>query len=226
MPRVIFLSSQDPFGELGPTVLYRSDVERAVVADPGAVVATARARLPNLVLIKDQPLAAAERLVRELKQTPETRRASVVVLVRGDENGAEMALRRAGASLVLTPPVEPLLWDDRLEELFSEPRRRDLTIPARFVIWPPHSLEIPQPATALNLSVRGALLETDRELDVGATVEVSLDLPEAGEADVVGQIVRDAEAAAGQRRYGVDFIILRGQSRARIEAFVESEARL
>lgn len=225
MPKLLLVASQDPSNELAGTVLYRSDVERITISDPDAALPTAKARLPNLVVIKDQLPQLAERLVRQLKDAPETRRAAVVVLLRGETPGAEMALRRAGASLVLGGAVDPLLWDDRLEELFSEPRRRDVRIPARYVVWP-HSIEEARPGTAVNLSVRGMLLETENELPIGSTLEVTFELPGGQDTSVVGQVVREAPEGEGPQRYGLDFIILRGSSRAQIEAFVESEARL
>lgn len=223
MPKVLLLASHDPSSELGGTVLFRSDVERTLVAEADRVVPLAKARLPNMVVIKDQIASAAERLVRALKQAPETRRVNVVVLLRANPGGAEVALRRSGASLVITGPVDPLTWDDRLEELLSEPRRRELRIPLRYVVWPGSRAET-KPGTALNLSVRGMLLETSDPLTVGSTLELSFDLPGGRSGDIVGQVVRQ-EAPAPDARFGVDFIILRGDSRTFIETFVDSETR-
>jgi len=225
MPKVLFVAAQDPSVDLGATVLFRSSVERVSTDDIEGAIPLARAKLPNLILIKDQLPQACERLIRQLKESPETRRASIVVVLRGDANGAEMPLRRAGASLVLTAPVDPLLWDDRLEELLSEPRRREIRLPTSFVVWPGVK-ETRREAIAVNLSVRGMLLETEAPLETGATLEVSFEVPDSPSAvEVVGQVVREAGTVEDKRRYGVDFIILRGPARSAIEAFVESEAR-
>lgn len=225
MLKVLFVAAQDASADLGATVLFRSSVERVSTDDLEGALALARAKLPNLILIKDQVPQACEKLIRQLKESPETRRASVVVVLRGDANGAEMSLRRAGASLVLTAPVDPLLWDDKLEELLSEPRRREIRLPTSFVIWPGVK-DGRREAIAVNLSVRGMLLETDAPLEAGATLEVSFEVPDSpSPVEVVGQVVRQAATLEDKRRYGVDFIILRGPARNAIEAFVESEAR-
>jgi hypothetical protein len=145
----------------------------------------------------------------------------VVVILPREATGSEMALRRAGASVAVAGVLDPLVWDDRLEQLLTEPRRRDARIPARFVVWP-RSHDEAQRGTALNLSVSGALLQAAAALPTGSTLELSLELPSATPSEVVGQVVREEKGDAGGRRYGVDFIILRGSSRSQIDAFVES----
>lgn len=222
MHKILLVAADDAAAELGGSVLFRSDIERTLVSDPGDVAAAAFRLLPHLVVIKDQPAETAEELVRQIKGTPETRRASVVVILPGAAAGAEMALRRAGASLAIAAPLVPSLWDGRLEELLAEPRRRDARIPAWFVVWP-HSREAALRGTAVNLSVRGMLLETDQPLKLGTTLELSFELPGGAPGDGVGQVVREAPYAGGARRYGVDFIVLRGDSKRHINAFVESE---
>lgn len=222
MPKILLVADRDPAADLGRSVLFRDDFERTVVSDPAAVQTTASSLLPHLVVIKDQPPDTAEGLIRELKRSPETRRASVVVILPGAATGAEVSLRRAGASLAIPAPFDPLVWDDSLEELLREPRRRDAYIPARFVLWP-EPREAAQRGTALNLSVRGMLLETHQPLALGSTLEVSFELPGGDPSEVVGQVVRESPDVGGARRYGVDFIVLRGNSRGHIHAFVESE---
>lgn len=222
MPKILLVASQDPAAELGGSVLFRGDVERTVVSDPADVPATASNLHPSLVVIKDQPADTAEELVRQIKKAPGTRRARVVVILPEAAKGAELALRRAGASLAIPAPLDPLVWDASLEELLSEPRRRDTSIPARFVVWP-KSRKGGQSGTTVNLSVRGMLLETDEPLSVGSTLEVSLELPGGASTDAIGQVVRVAPVERDRKRYGVDFIVLRGNSRGHIHAFVESE---
>jgi hypothetical protein len=209
--------------EIGSTVLYRTDVERQQVADTAAALENARSRPPNVVVVRDENPDATQALIRRLKEGPETRRASVVVLSRKGTD--ETYLKRAGASLVIAPPIDPFTWDDRLEELLSEPRRRDVRIPARFVVWP-RPLEAHSEGVALNVSVRGMLLETRAPLQVGTTLELTFELPGNGApTQVVGQVVRQAPSLSEALLYGIDFIILRGDSRSRIHAFVEAETR-
>jgi DNA-binding response OmpR family regulator len=205
MPKVLVVASQDPSSELGNTVLYRSDVERVLVTDLDTVLPTAKLNLPNLVVIKGQLPQACETLARQLRSSKETRRASIVVMLRPGSAADDAALQRAGANLVISGSVDPLIWDDKIEEMLSEPRRRDEPVPVRFVVWPGND-EQRRTGLAINLSVRGMLLESEPALAVGSTLELAFELP------------------SGSPRYGVDFIILRGNSRAHIESFVAAEA--
>src|SRR5262245_7712515 len=130
MPKILLVADRDQAADLDGSVLFRDDFERTLVSDRDAVQSTARDLLPHLVVIHGQPPSAAEELVRQLKHTPETRRASVVVILPGGASGAELALRRAGASLAIPAPLDPLVWDDTLEDLLTQPRRKDARIPA------------------------------------------------------------------------------------------------
>jgi CheY-like chemotaxis protein len=224
MSRVLFAGFEDPADEFGETVLFRPDIERWSAVDNQAAVELARARLPNLVVVEDRQPGRAQALMRQLLEYPETRRVRVVVLGSRDGSSDEAALRQSGAILVLRQPVDPLVWDDRLEELAKEPLRRDAMLPARFVVWPQPAIDW-QPAAVVNISVRGLLLETRRPLVSGDTLEISLDLPEAPDTQVVGQVVRSAGSAEDRLCFGVDFVVLRGEARKNIHAFVDDRAR-
>jgi DNA-binding response OmpR family regulator len=223
MARVLFVGFADPASDFGTSVLFRPDIDRSFAGDNASAITLARSGLPNLAVVQDRDLSSTQALMRQLREHPETRRVRVVILCQRDGRSDEVALRQAGAILVLHPPVDPLVWDDRLEELATEPLRRDALLSARFVVWPQPAVDW-QDASVVNISVRGLLLEPRRPLVIGDTLEISLDLPEAPEVQMVGQVVR--RAAAGDRVfYGVDFVILRGEARRRIHAFVDERSR-
>src|SRR5262245_64431811 len=136
MTKILLVAGREQAADLDGSVLFREDFQRTLVSDPAAVQITASYLLPHMVVIHGQPPAAAEELVRRLKLTPETRRASVVLILPGGASGSELALRRAGANLAIPGPLDPLVWDDTLEEMLAVPRRRDTHIPLRFVVWP------------------------------------------------------------------------------------------
>jgi DNA-binding response OmpR family regulator len=223
MPKILLVAAREQTADLDGSVLFRDEYERMVVSDPAAVQSAATHLHPHMVVIHGQPAENAEEIVRQLKHAPETRRASVVVILPGAARGSEMALRRAGANLAIPAPLDPMVWDDTLEELLAQPRRRDARIPARFVVWP-QTREAAHRGTALNLSVRGMLLETHQPLELGSTIEAFLELPETrGGAEVVGQVVRESRPPGAPLQYGVDFMVLRGNSRGEIHTFVESD---
>jgi len=224
MPRVLFVGFADPAGEFGETVLFRSDIERSFVDGNATALQLAPALLPHLAIVNDRETRTTLALMRQLRELPETRRVRFVVLGRRDGSSDETVLRQAGAALVLRKPVDPLVWDDRLEELATEPLRRDTSLPARFVVWPQPPVNW-EAASVVNLSVRGLLLEVGRSLTIGDTLEISLDLPNARDVQVVGQVLRAAGGTGERRYFGVDFVILRSEAQKRIHAFVDDRAR-
>jgi hypothetical protein len=223
MPTVLVVSSSDLTPVLGRTVLWRHDVERVFAPQLESAFDVARRLLPSLVVVNGcEPETLS--LLERLRQAPATRRASVAVVARTLDFGDEDTLRRAGANLVLVGEVDPSLWDTRLEELLTVPRRKDVRIPVRFEVWSrvePNAA--PVEAMALNISVRGLLLETDELLDMGTRLDLAFTMPGQDEEQrAVGQVVREA-ASEESLRYGVELLILRGSARQRIVEFIESE---
>jgi DNA-binding response OmpR family regulator len=227
MPCVLIVSPADLTTELGKTILWRSDIERLFAPSGEAGVDLARSRTPGLVVLDGIDIPKTLSVVRELRGLTETRHMSVAVLARSASRAEEEDLRRAGANLVLAGAVNPVLWDDRLEELLDVPPRREIRIPVRFDVWSHFAPESERlSALALNISVRGVLLETDEAVARGTTLELTFSLPgDSQPLQAVAQVVREGEIQDGKPRYGLEFLILKRAVRARIEDFVSAEAR-
>jgi CheY-like chemotaxis protein len=226
MARVLIVAPSDPTPELGRTILWRSDIERVIASDPQSAFEAAISLRPNLAVMDGSDGKATVALIERLRQEPLTRGASVAVLSRGASGADEEALRRAGANVVLRGPVDPRLWDSRLEELLDLPRRREARIPVRFGVWSrsapgTEALE----GVGLNISVRGMLLETPEPVDVGINLVLALALPgESEPLNAVGLVVQMMGASGGGRpRSRIEFLLLRGDARERIRAFIEAE---
>jgi diguanylate cyclase (GGDEF)-like protein/PAS domain S-box-containing protein len=223
MPGLLIVSRSDLTQELERTVLWRSDIGRTA-ASPEAAFETARSVAPSLILLDGPQAASVIPLIRRLREGDETRGVSIAVLHRSVDLGAEKALREAGANAILHTPVDPQLWDARLEQLLNVPMRREARIEVRFEVWSqqePGSSAIE--GLALSISLRGMLLETPRPLVVGSMLNLSFELPgEAASLHALGEVARDAGSIDGGASCGVEFLVLRGETRKRIREFVES----
>lgn len=223
VPRVLIVSPADLTPVLGRTVLWRHGIERVFAQDAAAGIDTARRLVPNLVVV-DAGLEQAGDLLRTLRAEGATRRISLAAIAAAD---AEGDLRRSGANLVLPAPVDPVAWDQRLEELLDVPPRREARLHASFDVWcrSDPSREA-QEAVVLNMSVRGMLVETSETLPVGSTVDLRLSLPgDAEPVTLIGLVVRTTAVEAGRCRSGVQFLILRDPVRERIRSYIEAEAK-
>jgi diguanylate cyclase (GGDEF)-like protein/PAS domain S-box-containing protein len=223
--KVLVVGPDSLSGELGPTVLGRPDIDRLHVEKADrAVAAAARAR-PHMVVI-DLPRPDAVALVLGLRENEATRPTAIVWLNRTDPPETETELAVAGANAVVSVPVDPFLWDRRLEELLSVPARRNQRFPVRLRDWSRFVAGADEDdGFAVNIGARGLLLESPRELELGTKVGLTLELPgESSPVGVVGQVVRLAGEEGGLFRVGVEFLVYRGDARDRIAAFVESGA--
>jgi diguanylate cyclase (GGDEF)-like protein/PAS domain S-box-containing protein len=221
--KVLVVGPESLSGVLGPTTLGRPDIDRVHVGREEALAAAAAAR-PQMVVM-DLPRAEAVALVQCLRADPATRPTAIVWLNRGEPREAENELAVAGANAVIPLPIDPFLWDRRLEELLSVPMRRSRRIPVRLRDWSSFVSEADEDEGAIvNIGARGVLLESLRALELGAKVGLTLDLPgEASPVAVVGQVVRLAGEETGRVRAGIEFLVYRGDARDRIARFVESE---
>jgi PAS domain S-box-containing protein len=222
--KVLVVGPESLSGTLGPTVLGRPDIDRVHVEKVDGAIETAEKARPHMVVI-DLPRSEAVALVQGLRRNEVTRPTAIVWLNRTDPPEAETELAVAGANAVIPVPVDPFLWDRRLEELLSVPARRSRRFPVRLRDWSRFVSDTDEDeGWVVNIGARGVLLESARELDLGTKVGLTLDLPgQASPVGVVGQVVRLAGEEAGLFCVGIEFLIYRGDARERIAAFVDAE---
>jgi PAS domain S-box-containing protein len=224
MSRLLIVSSSDLEPALGRTVLWRPGVRRVYTAEPEAAVEAARSLRPTVVLTDSAQHSSTVSLIRRLREDPETRSTAFVVLTSPSSAGAEADLRKAGVNAIISSPVDPFVWDTRLERLLNVPRRREALIPVLLEVW--SRLEPTTPflqGLALNIGVRGTLLQTEEPLLTGAKLDLRFTLPEdTVELQVLGQVVRQAGIIEGRHGSGIEFLVLQRDARERISLFVES----
>ncbi len=221
-PRVLIVAARDLTPQLGATVLWRSDIERVFSPTPEAALGSVANLGVRLVVMDTDSPTGALHFIEELRRDSLTRSVSIAVLGRTLSLNDEEALRVAGANVVLSGRVEPGVWDRRLDELLSVPRRREVRVPVLCEAWSSIGSEPALEGWALNLSVRGALLELEVPLDVGTSIALTLLLPggSASEVRSMARVVREGGSSEGRFWSGVEFLILRGDGRQRLLRFI------
>ena len=226
--KVLIASGSDLEAELRSTNLWRKGgLERIAAITVSDAMKAALEHGPSLVLIALPALAEVEVLVRGLRSDPRTRATAIAILDRGFGREDQAALVQAGANVILPVPVDPFLWDRRLEELLTVPARRDARIPVRLEDWSRFLRESQElEGLVINIGARGVLLESARPFELGAKLGLTFLLPgDPEEVRVVGQVSRQAPGEGGLYRCGVEFLIYRGNARKRVADFVEEAPR-
>jgi diguanylate cyclase (GGDEF)-like protein/PAS domain S-box-containing protein len=219
MPKVLIISAADLRNELGRTVLWRSGIERSFAVDTEAAAEAARALTPSLIVV-DGGRQDALAMVRKLREDPSTRPTAIAVVSRDPDLADADTFRSAGATVVMPADANPVVWDGRLEELLQVPQRREARIPVRLETWSRLAADGDVvEGSALNISVNGLLFESPRPLHVGSKLDLRFRLPgRDDELQAVGEVVRQDD----RPRSGIKFLVLKGDARQAIRAFVES----
>src|SRR5882672_699870 len=195
---VVVISPIDLSGDLGLTVLWRSDVQRVMVTTVEAAIEVARVRPATMFVLGGLEPAQAATGLRRLRADAATRTSALAVLCSESDLDQEEPLRAAGANVVLPTPVDPELWDGRLDRLLRVPRRRSTRIPVRLSVWSRRSAD-PEPieGVMLNVSAHGMLLEISEPLPVGTRFDLSFRLPrDLSEVHAIGRVVREVADTA------------------------------
>lgn len=211
---IALLCSEGPLPELTDTVLGREGVERRFARTTEEVRQVTRDIRPDIAVV-DGAFTSLKQVVIGLRRYP--RQVSIVVIARENMPADEVELMEAGANAVLAPPPGPA-WDLALSRLSAVPPRKHTRVPVYF------ETEMRAPGqrhvglgTILNLSIHGALIETEHPLQLGDTLEVRFRLPAPAGGVQANARVRRLDAA---RRFGVEFYALEGKGQDMVAGFV------
>jgi CheY-like chemotaxis protein len=213
MALALIASPRDLDPLLSRTVLGRRGFERQLATVADQARALAWARRPDIILV-DVYLEGALELVQGLRADAETRELSIVALTSTATDPRETLLLKAGANAVLRLPADSA-FDERLMRYVDVPMRKSSRFPVSFRVSTGGQSV---PASGLNISVHGLLIETWAELAVSAEVMLTFRLGGEGGPMVSarGRVVR----RGAPRQYGVEFLELDLDARLAIEHFV------
>jgi len=217
LPRILIVATAGLSAGLERTLLFRPGTERVVASSAPAAFEAARSFNPTLVVLDDAALVNDLGMVRRLRDSPGTRRSSLVVINHAG-GPSDDALRECGANAVLLAPADPEKWDPLFDGLLVVPRRIKARIPVVLAVGGAP----PETATAIDLSLNGMLLDTESPLRIGMTLELRFCLPGSSvELRATAQVVRTSPAAHGVH-FGLRFLSLHGSAHERIREYAQA----
>lgn len=205
------------------TILKRADVRVFVAETNDEILSLHQQEKIDLIISRlDAPGTPAERIYGEIRNDPELRAVSLI-LVCGDRPSDKIRAERCGANAVVPRPAarEGLL--DKVNSFLHVSARGSYRVLLSV------SIEAEKEKSFFcrseNISVTGMLLETDRVLSVGDRLNCSFFLPGAKQIEVSGEVVRELNAEkAGKKQYGMKFTKISATDAAAINAFIRKKA--
>jgi DNA-binding response OmpR family regulator len=204
--------------ELRGTMLARDGIDRIHVHGFQQALGMAVAARPELVVV-DRDLPQAARLVEDLREENNTRRASIVVAARGELQEGELKLIDAGANALLRLPGDPQS-DARLARLLDVAPRRHVRLPV-FLEFDAFQARggLVLHGTVLDLSRHGMLVHAATAVAVGTELGFELPLDDGDPQPIRGtcRVVR----CAGEQEIGIAFEALQDDGAERLRRHVE-----
>jgi two-component system, NtrC family, sensor kinase len=185
--------------------LTRRGIDLRMVRSGWGFVAAARHPLPDLMLLDHWlPDMLGDEVIEQLRRQAALRDTPIILVAPGITNEARVRCEQLGPVRVFT---EPPLPDELLAEVFNKllmRQRRQMRVALRL----PVELcagDQRAPATTRDLSVAGASLETQLQVESGEHVEVAF-VVDPDKFAAAHAIVRRVEGSAGTRVLGVEFL--------------------
>jgi Tfp pilus assembly protein PilZ len=150
-------------------------------------------------------------------------RAVSTLLLCEDTPGLRERSTRCGADVMMTLPVDPELFIDKVQNLLDAAPRRSYRVILNVIVEGQNkgrsflcNLE--------NISTTGLLIKTDETLAQGDGLFCSFYLPDGTKVKVRGEIVRAAQDSWSKTgKYGVKFSDMPPDVRAAVDAFIHKE---
>jgi CheY-like chemotaxis protein len=185
-------------------------------------------RAALVVLGPRLPDASMVDAVRQIREGPAGRRASILAVVpTSDPAGTEAAVLGAGANAALRRPLDRFVLESWVAKLLDVPRRVRARIPVHVQVVGSRKSAPGQHFYGLsrNLSVHGMLLASPVRIEA-EDLDLEIDLPEGeGRIRVLGRIAREApEVGWPYVGYGIEFLFLPEAGQRTIDRMVRREA--
>jgi len=190
------------FLEIQKNILKPLPVQIATAADGNAALELVKRFGPDLVVLDmNMPKMDGVACCRALKQHRDFRRIPVIMTI-SSFGGNEELCRAAGCDALLHKPIDAGSFLDAVTAFIPDIERRSRRIPllAPVVV---RTGGRTFGAALLDLSSSGACLEPDESVEVGATVDLTLQLRSAETLELRGRVVRLRSADANGMHAGM-----------------------
>lgn len=210
-----------------PTI-SRSDVEVYTATSGQEVLDIHQREKVNLILLsRYMPGMDGEQVCKIIKNNDAIKNVAIVMLMTGLKiEEIEECVGSVGADDYIIKPFSPAEFVNKVSKFIKMPVREGVRILTKLTVNAKTGAES-FIGNTVDISVRGILLETERQMDIGSAVKCEFSIPGATtEIIVAGNVTRKMDGRVPPiKRYGIKFIDLGHKSEMAIEKYVFKEQR-
>ena len=225
MKKVLIAQELHALLKLENSVLNRADFVLFTAGSNDELLGLHRAEQVNLIITQlDMPGMPTEQLCSVIRDEPNLRSVSLIMVCENNAAAIEQS-SRCRANAVLLRPVHPLLLVVKAQQLLEIASRDTFRVVLSARIEG-RSRDDSFFCHSRNISATGMLIETDKTLDEGARLSLSIFLPDAKQIEASGKIVRTPARTPGEKthQYGMMFTEISPEAKRLLGEFVEKKA--
>ena len=206
MKKILIADGLAPFIREETTILDRGAFEIFTASSGLDALEIHRANKMDLILADlNTPGLAGDELAREIRETPELKRVSIIMITSLKKADLERCVS-CGANDYITRPIDSRKLLEKVAWLIDVRERKDIRVLIKARVIGSYGQE-PFFGTTCNISISGLLLESEKILARGDEISTSFFLPDIERITARGLVVR----VARQERmfhYGIRFLEL------------------
>lgn len=210
-----------------PTI-SRSDVVVYTATSGEEVLDIHQREKVNLILLsRYMPGMDGEQVCKTIKSNDAIKNVAIVMLMAGLKiEDIEKCISSVGADDYIIKPFTPSEFVNKVRQFINIPVRENMRILTKLTVNAKMGTESIMGNT-VDISVRGMLLETEKQMDMGTAVKCEFSIPDSpNEIAVNGNIVRKIDGKVPPfKRYGIKFTNLDHKSEMVIEKYVFKQQR-
>jgi len=206
--------------------LQRSEISVVTTATNDDILKNHLTEPAHMIVTQiDTPGMTVETLVHTIRRGQNLRKVSILLLCDNTPAQQDRCVQ-CGANAVVTRPIDPAVFAERVHELLDVAPRRYYRVVLNAEVEGQHK-DRPFLCSSQNLSTKGMLIRTQESLAPGERISCSFCLPDGKRLRAAGEIVRVVHENSGSdvNHYGIRFSPLTPDAESAISVFVAQELK-
>lgn len=200
-------------------MLRRSNFEITTALSADEALKLHKEQLFDLIVADlEMPVMGGDKLCAHVRSDPDYQSVSFLMVCSAKKSDMRKC-ESAGANAVITRPVDPEEFQEKVSSLLNIPRRGFLRVLIKVSVQGKFKTE-PFFCTSQDISASGISIDTDRILAREDRISCAFFVPDSERLVVEGEVVRVTKLKGKEFRYGVKFLDMAPDVKIAISMFV------